>query len=106
MKAFWDQSDSKWKVTSSVTAGVTQQQVMAADAKARLFSSLDELCDPLWVMPAMSNFSLNSWNLAESKQQKVESLQGKGWMTLIIDTATSTFLVAHWQGFISGLSYA
>lgn len=53
-------TDNKQKVTSSVTIRVTQQLAVIIDVKACLFSSLDELCDPLWVMPAMSNFSLNS----------------------------------------------
>lgn len=104
-QAFCGQSENKWKVTGSVTTSVTQQQVVATDAKACLSSSLDELFDSLWVMPAMSNFSLNSWSLAESEQQKVGSLQGKGWITLILSTANSSFLVSHWQGFTSGLSY-
>lgn len=59
MQAFCGQSDNKWKVTSSVATRVTQPQAVVQEQKHD-FSFLDELCDPLWVMPVMSNFNLNS----------------------------------------------
>lgn len=49
--------------TSSVSGNVTQEQAAVADARACLFSSLDELCDPPLGAACQDKFQLEQLKL-------------------------------------------